>query len=526
MAKILDSAILNVKVPKYIELKYGVLINGQYYLKDNLQPVPFNTVGMPTNNVTDGSFLFLNRTIKCDDYTYYGTLPVSQNLIVFDSQDDTISYIIFDSYSYKHLLKFQEKDNKCALLKTYTIVNDSQANTLSFKEYDENLLEVCIGSNASNNIMHRINKKDLTLNKSINITPTGNGGYPYDNISNPVDNIFICSGYSNINIHAREESLNAFKSYSYRDGAGNGSDINRHKFVINNAYRNDDEKAIFLIPYSKTSGSSSCVSKFVKMTYNKVSMAWEREDLEVTSGDGMDVTAPDYVAHSNTERDIWYRTINGTDYIFMYERNIYSNGSACGVRMYEIVEQGGSQVVKYIKRQILPNGQAGRIMYFKDDNVLRFYGYIKATNAYNALMSTVYSYELNEAKLEFEKTLSVEGSIREFGFDMDRNLYVLWEDYSLSRYNQNTAANFEARFEQSLYEYQGEDLETNLLISTKNLQGDFLAKDVKLDIKGNAKFKSTNTKTLEVKTLDSDELQVPIVITGAGAINIFPKIKA
>ena len=161
-----------------------------------------------------------------------------------------------------------------------------------------------------------------------------------------------------------------------------------------------------------------------------------------------------------------------------------------------------------------------------DDNVLRFYGYIKATNSYSAVMSTVYSYELNEAKLEFEKTLSIEGSIKEFGFDMDRNLYVLWEDYSLSRYNQNTAANFEARFEQSLYEYQGEDLDTNLLISTKNLQGDFLAKEVKLDIKGNAKFKSTNTKTLEVETLDSGELQVPIVITGAGAINIFPKIKA
>ena len=65
-----------------------------------------------------------------------------------------------------------------------------------------------------------------------------------------------------------------------------------------------------------------------------------------------------------------------------------------------------------------------------------------------------------------------------------------------------------------------------MIISTTNLQGDRLAKSVKLDIKGNAKFTDNGTKTIEVTTSESEDIKVPVTITGAGAINIFPKIKA
>ena len=529
MSKILDTKTITTYVPKIIELRNGFVINGQYYLKDNMQPVPFNTICLPDANFTQSgnSMMHMDRSVKIHDYTYHTNIP-EYSLIAYDSQNEKNTFVLARAHTYSYLLKFVEDNNRCVLEKSIIIVAGTAYIDALAIEDSEDKIKVYTGGGGYPSYCYYYKKSDLSAIKNHYITSNtgGSNSYPYDIVSLVDENLVFKSGYGFMEYSYYVEELNRVIGYSIADPAQSSSNANRHRIVMHNVLSKDEENITVMYPRTNASGVS-----FIKevdiCTFNKNTNTWSKKTITVDNGDFGET----YYANAGTwTTDFWIRNVNGKTYMFLYLRNLYAYTSSKMIifEYNKAVDENQDEVenITLIKIQDFPTGQSGRIIHFKDEDKLKFYGSNKSAASYNSTMSSIYCYELDESTLDFVKTFDVNGSMKEYAFDKDRNLYILWEDMSVTRHNERTVANFNAKFESGLYEYEGEDIDTKLIISTTNLQGEYLSREVKLDIKGNAIFKGTGVKSITVTTSNTDEIEVPVTITGAGALNIFPKVKA
>lgn len=540
MAKILDNSVIMDKQYKMIELRKGFLINGQYYLKENMQPVPFNTVTYNNSSFTDSgrSLMSLNRNIKYFYNLSYGITNNTNNTICFDSKDETICYIVIEANSYKWLCKFREKDNRCELIKVVSIETSSgneYSKILSIHEKD-NEIRVCLGGPAVKTIIYSYSKEDLSIAKTLNPDDVSyNNSYAYDQscqIYKDNEGYFMYkSGYGSNFYSFYNEVSNTKVVLTMNDVDPNydSSSNYRNRFNYNNLYEKTDNSmsVIHIVANKKISGKCDFKAGYI-VKYDKNANTISKEEIAITVESSITDAYSDgvYLASEYWSSDVWYKTIGRKKYTILYLRDAINIGKPSRAYFFEhkISEEDQTMTLHLVKIQEFPLGQTGNIIHYNDEERLRFYGY-RRVDAKGSIFNNIYCYELDESRLEFVKTFNLDGEIKEFGFDLDRNLYVLWNNNEVSRYNERTVSNFNARFENGLYEYQGEDIQTNLIISTSNLEGKFIEKEVTLDLKGNAKFTSNGTKTITLTTSSESETKVPITITGAGALSIFPKVK-
>lgn len=529
MSKILDNAVVSHYAPKMIELRNGFVINGQYYLKDNMQPVPFNTVAITNNYVANNGegLLHLDTTIKKSN-PLNSSFDHSYSLIAYDSQDERYTYVVTRTGSYSVLIKFKEENNRCSIDSFVNVASNAYISVVKIEDYDD-AIALYFAGGGNTTYRQFYSKQDLRITTKEDLITNGacHGSYPYDAVSFPEKNLTFKTGYGFIEYAYYAKELSKAIGLKITEPAQSSSNGTKHRLYVHNALSKDNEKIVTLYPRVSATGENAYIKEVDLCTYDLINNTWTKKTITVDNGD---FEQNYYASNSSWVTDLWTRKINSKTYMFLYLRTLYSfNASRMLIFEYK-EEQDDSedtiQSITLVKKQEFPVGQSGRIIHFKDEDKFKFYGSCKANQTENSTFSSVYCYELNETSLEFEKTFDINGEIREFAFDKDRNLYILWEDLSVSRHNNRTVANFNAKFEQGLYEYEGEDIDTNLIISTTNLQGQYLRREVKLDIKGNAKFKENDTKSITVTTSDTEDLSIPVVITGAGALNIFPKIKA
>lgn len=527
MTRILDNAIVNQAQAKYIELRKGILINGQYYLKENMQPVPFNQVTLNIKNMGTHRKLIVDKSINyADAFEDHHSYNCCNSNIHFDESDENVTFILVNNAIYTNLIRFEEKDNKCMQTHCIELSNTISMQALGIYEKDE-VLYVGVKNTASAQTLNLYNKLDLNFIRSINSEATGNQNYRHGHASKLTNNLYY-------------QSACAFMSYSYYSEKQNkalmmkwGSTPSTSNYLqlAHNDLLEETNEYIDVINFTANAMATHSFLKIMQIArFNKETELWSNVYITIDYSKDPDFKDNEYYTTSTFNSDTFIRTIDNRTFVFVYYRcNVASNSK---IMTYEIIKEesevDGTIVintkVERIKTQHFPEGQCGKIIYNGKNEKLKFYGH--CSENVRSLMTSIYSYELNEETLEFEKTMSIEGQFYEFGFDKERNLFVVNSDYSVDKYNTRTVSNFEAKFETELYEYIGEDIETNLIITTKNLQGDLLKKEVKLDIKGNAKFKATDNKTIIVSTSDTEEIKVPVIITGAGSLNVFPKIKA
>lgn len=550
MSKLINNTVITTHVSKIIELRKGFIINGQYYLKENMQPVPFNTVTFNDATFTDNgnSLLMLNRHINYLANHGYSMEPITDS-ICFDSKDDTISYVVIESNSYRFLCKFKEENNTCTLIKVNNFIGAS--NNLKYVGMFQTdlTINICISGCAYSSTIYSYDKQELKAVSNMKIDDMGvDGGKTYDCYSELYRDNNILLSYKSGYGHNRYTCLNIPGniriSHDMDDVDKNfhNSSPYRNRFLYNNLYINDGNRfgVIHLGTTLPVSGKCTFTGAYL-VEYDLLENNFFRTEYKLTIPEELtEKYASDsiYYAAESYCSDVWYKTIEGKKYMILYLRDGYRSSLPCRSYVFEITdnpevepiddEELQSEVtkeIKLIKIQEFPLGQVGEIITFNDEPKLKFYSSRRASAADNALINNVFCYEFDEVKLEFFKTLNIHGEIKEFGFDMDRNLYILWNTNEISRYNERTVANFNAKFENALYEYAGEDINTNLIVSTTNLEGQFLEKEVVLDLKGNAIFTSNSTKTITITTSKSNEIKIPITINGAGSLSIFPKVK-
>ena len=108
-------------------------------------------------------------------------------------------------------------------------------------------------------------------------------------------------------------------------------------------------------------------------------------------------------------------------------------------------------------------------------------------------------------------------------YDTNANIYNYSNGYGYCRiyqYNPSLPTNISVSLENDSYTYQGSDISTNLIVYSKDSQGEFVEKNLRISISGNNLFFSDGTQVKEVTTLTSGTLSVPVSITGGGRPNI------
>lgn len=111
------------------------------------------------------------------------------------------------------------------------------------------------------------------------------------------------------------------------------------------------------------------------------------------------------------------------------------------------------------------------------------------------------------------------------GMDLNGNFYVQNSSKEVYYFNSENMYNFKLEEPTDEFTYEGTDIDTNIKISAKNLEDEYIELDVRLVIVGDAKFKNEDSQSIITKTLTTGVKEIPITITGGGNVKIVPFVK-
>ncbi|WP_416044625.1 hypothetical protein ACMXKO_10995 [Clostridium tyrobutyricum] len=113
--------------------------------------------------------------------------------------------------------------------------------------------------------------------------------------------------------------------------------------------------------------------------------------------------------------------------------------------------------------------------------------------------------------------------------ELERVWYVtsldgLVNDAKLKVFSVGAIITVNTDFESPNLTYAGEDIDSNIIVSTRNNEGNRVITNLQLLLEGNAVFSSTNSKTINITTSQDVDISVPIKIQGDGMMSIYTNI--
>ncbi|QCH28448.1 hypothetical protein [Clostridium tyrobutyricum] len=113
--------------------------------------------------------------------------------------------------------------------------------------------------------------------------------------------------------------------------------------------------------------------------------------------------------------------------------------------------------------------------------------------------------------------------------ELERIWYItsldgLVNDAKLKVFSVGAVITVNTDFENPNLTYAGEDMDSNIIVSTRNNEGNRVITNLQLLLEGNAVFSDTNSKTINITTSQDVDMSVPIKIQGDGMISIYTNI--
>lgn len=519
MAKLLGASSILSYVPKMIELRHGYIINGQYYVGEEMQAVPFCT---PYNtNLAQGSYLamFLTKSIGTGNKDH--TLETAEKNIFYDKFDTEVSYVYLTG-NVNHsniLMKVRETKEECTIeAATYTNLGSSNYIALvDIQQQEPGKVTFLFnstypGPSTCFMLCYTYNTLDLSAYKyDTTIAET------YTMSSSKIDdNLYFNVGYnylwvSRVKADYTTDYARVILDLPYNSWANS-------MCIVNNLKTETADEIIYKLYYyqqPRTVHTTFNKQLLVTITINKSTNVLSITKKDVTT----DTTIP--VLTRNTCYCYGY-FIEGVAKKYLV--NLISNHNSpgpCYFTLYEILEDENLKVLK--SYQIAQNVALNLL--FKNNGKRILIPSMTGVGTAQTI-TRLAILDWNEAKEDFVVTKSIEDSIQTFGYNKNDELFVLKKDASVDKYNDTSVAAFNATFAESYYRYQGENLLTHITCSITNLEDQKLAKRVFLELEGAAYFTDNSTKEIEIMTSALELTTVNVTISGPGAINIYPKIEA
>lgn len=523
MAKILDSTGLNGNTCKVVETAKGYILNGHYYKKDTLTPVPFKTIPVPSKS----EYMFLNKQQmiknKLEIYNSY----VESERVVQDINDPTITYIFTIETSQIKYIKIKEINGTIKIInESYHTYQDIWNNPYRGKG---NIQEF-IGQNETNIFFiiqswdnHRytfsgiacLNKHNMTISLVSNSYAQTSKMYGiYE-----TDEYIYFGRTSNVN------KLNLYRMSKSNLAIGEISNINRRSsfelqvgltkgyvaepisnpniitfYYMNCDYKNNKYSFIrYNIDLDNSDLATMCTESVIPIVWdsniaNEIPMLsyngeWVRQELFISEIEG-------------TRYLNLVRLMNS--YATITTNNIYNGIWTFKIRDTSLELTAFTPFSRGSRTKAVLLSSDKKFMAVGTDNNVIFLNFDETDEAY----------KISEILDMIPYSM---------GMDMSDNVWVLKSNYEVEMISTTIPTEINITFAENNYKYEGVDINTTISIDARNYQGDYLDINLDLTIDGNAIFTANGSKNTREITSDSGKIDIPITITGHGNITIYPK---
>lgn len=524
MSQILNNISITTSLNKVVETTEGFILNGHYYDKATMTPQPLTT--FETIGVVDDMCLS-KRIVKSvydsgHGFENYGR----ESLVITDNYDSDITYLIGESSRTNsittNILKITEKDGTAMQILRGNVSIGYYAATYNNRIYDiigQNQNEIFVLASVSfTGTSSGPFSAILSINKTtLAVTSIEQFGRYY--ISSKVfetplytfilmqegKGALMCKRFNKMTAKAETVTVTSAPgtiAYHYSQ-ASNGLMLEDGRFLV---YSLSDAAGV--ITFTKRIIDPEDISLTTCAKYDEGVVDYTISEL-------LDITEFPALASNYRNRHILEITShNNKNYlnVFVYDLSgtVTGNIGKYGIYTFLITEGNGLELCGFTPM----NGATplGYILNNAKDGILSF------TN--NSLLY----YLFNVEKQCWEEIYNVKGTITSAGFDMRDNIWYMDSLGNVEMLSPINPVSISLKMEEDNYQFDGIDIDTNILINAVNMDNEKIPATVKMTIKGSAIFTSTNTKTMTIVTNKGEDLRVPITVKDGGQIIIYPEL--
>ncbi len=511
MAKILDSNAITGSVQKVVETPAGYIINGHYYDKVQMIPKPlklFPTLG-DTTDLSMSKKLILGSAVANHFKTQGDT-------IVNDRYDSTISYVwVIGSRNStaQRLLKIKENNGDVKLVASniYTSIPTYNPLVRAYCGQDVTYLYYIVScASAYSEYLVKVDKTTLAMT--------------------------VVEGFSNYAWGSTLKENETHIYYGRKQGYGtnvlkryNKTTATIDTFTVTAKTSNIYFSTCFSDIVSNSDTSFYTYSLSHNSSTNKFGITRYAFDTTQTTLDKICTEADmDITWGSITQFPVFASNPAATYEIFI---TTASNGSKyLNVAVYEnAVASTAVNIPSYGIYVFLLDNESNALIFknFIQVTADYFRGFIGAKNntfLVGASPTTTIFMSFDEANEKFIITDTISNQPSHIGIDQAENIWVVNALGEVDYLNPSVPTNINVAYEKSSYKYEGTDIATFCTVSCQNYSGSYIAAKLQLTLKGNGVFTSNSSKVITIDTLATDTLKVPIKISGAGSLTVYPQL--
>ena len=535
--KIVDNVMYTAPVPMMVDCNNFIAINGQMFSKD-LTPIPLKFMPQMTGSFIDTNAYSIcpiacKYTLKKNDYTNYeyeNVTRATSNQVKYCSLVDNIDHnTVYTTNSHTYVTDTLYKitvDENCNVSQKYlkfgngmTINLVGQSDThlfiLSVYHYNHNGYSYYYPSHIYYQV---VRKSDFTIVKSnTTILDKKNGSY------------YVGS-------YPQFTKLYENNKYIYIHVSGKDYYNSNHSFVIDKTNFNftmilDELESSSTVGFS--SQATSGIYKDGTLTY------YYTKSINTSESDGDYAITNEIYQATILESDLSI-SVKKLDTVMKFTKS-YNRLFTLRSVITEIND------IKYIS--YIPCHKCGReAVDDKDKNIITFKiledGTLEEVSKTPIVNTQIYidffskdrgthltivtennidfmSFNSITQRFELKDTMSV--NMRDVGIDHQNRLWIRDISNNLDLYNEQLPANIYIKFASDEYSYLGEDINSSILVSSKNFNGDYIESNIRVTLIGSCKF-NDGTQVSDIRTIAGDETVVPIIIDGSGPLRVSARL--
>lgn len=509
MPKIMNSTILNGNITKMMESQKGYFLNGQYYLKNSFNPIPF----VSENYTAYEKCIGLNKVIK----QYIGNSTGNKTFInpdietiLVDNNDESISYHTIQTNFIQYQLHVIREENDTAK-KLMTINNDCKSYYSGADANSYNIFAGWLGQTEdsvywletgfqayssyyySYSIAKKMDKSTYKVSEIYSFPGTGTNSTVYYTGGIVIGDGIVYYG-SNLTSYLFKFNIESasFKQISSWDRDAQNFIVPAIKQELDGsgyAYELRNDGFIW-----KTSWNASGEKDF--------------EDKLVVNVNEGDSLVPQNL-NIAWQTDLYFMTVQNRDYLVI---NQFTNKWAIGTGKIQVLS------IEDETLSLLGTTDVPRINW----------GCLRANNGETILFCNnneyISVYQFSVLDGEFRQINTIDTAMYGFGLDKNENIFVYEKTGELSMYSLKTAASLDLKFADPNYKFVGEKIDTKIIVSAKNFNGEKIVANIELVIKGPMVFKEGGGKQKQVTTTIEGDLEIPVTIEGAGNVSVYPRV--
>ena len=499
--------------PKVIETNYGMILNTQYYTKEKMAPVPFESIfcnGTPYA-------LSIRKQLYLQSYSW--AFANEECNIVKDSKYENRYYMrTLEGYIsgtwYSRIVAFEETNNGEVKILGSWSARDIQIHKII--DQNDDYLYFTARSGGSY-YLYRMNKKTFGVDNQWSSSTSYH--YLYIEHLHSDDMYIYLMFISDHYVYAARYNKHT-NSYEYPKKILTGEEdtsaptwVNYYYSSVPDDVHKIDEHTYGLFYYNPLNKEQPLDLYLYDIT-KTFDEGFTMQHYTINWGHGKDKI--DFV---ESTQDIVFRNFttefNGVKYLnlFVYKQNFNSVPFIQHQGIYTFVLDHQSHTLTFTG-------------YNQIDGAKQIHGFIYDESRRHIIVAKQNAFQILKFDINtqrYEKTNFEITNCYSAGLDELQRLWYIKTDTSVHMVNLEDAQSVEIKFENEYYDYTGTSINTYITFSALNYLDEDFPGIFELSIEGPAVFSENNNSVLQFNYNGNGPQQIGVTITGASPITIYPK---